>query len=81
MNRHVATPPVELQVPTPILTNEDACRYLRLDEDHPNMAEAVRALHRLVRDRRLRPLRYARSYKFTVAELERFTAAEQGAGD
>jgi hypothetical protein len=79
MTRHAAAPAPPVELP-PVLTNEDAVRFLRLDEDHPNMGEAVRALHRLVRDRRLRPLRYAKSYKFTLDELARFIAAEQERG-
>lgn len=70
---------VELAVTSPVLTNEEAARFLRLDEDYSEMADAVRALHRLVRDGRLRPLRCGKSYKFAVAELERYVADETAA--
>ena len=69
----------ELTVPSPVLTNEEAARFLRLDEDYSEMADAVRALHRLVRQRKLSPLRCGKSYKFAVAELERYVADETSA--
>ena len=72
---------IELTLPSPVLTNEEAVRFLRLDEDYTQMADAIRALHRLVREGGLRPLRVGKSYKFTMAELERFIAAEVGASD
>ncbi|QOJ16088.1 MAG: helix-turn-helix domain-containing protein [Phycisphaeraceae bacterium] len=63
---------------TPILTNAEAARWLRLDDDYPgDPAAATRALHRLVRAGRLRPLRgVGPSYRFHVDELERFARAE-----
>lgn len=66
---------------SPVLTNEEAVRYLRLDVDHPHLDDAIRALHRLVRERGLRPLRYGITYKFLVAELDRFIAADLGTTD
>ena len=70
---------VELTVTSPVLTNEEAVRFLRLDDDYSEMTDAVRALHRLVRDGRLRPLRCGKRYKFAVAELERYVADETSA--
>ncbi len=66
---------------SPVRTNEEAVRFLRLDEDYSQMADAIRALHRLVREGGLKPLRVGKSYKFTLAELERFVAAEVGPSD
>ncbi len=66
---------------SPVLTNEEAVRYLRLDEDFSEMGDAIRALHRLVQQRKLRPLRCGKSYKFTLPELERFTVVEVRASD
>ncbi len=66
---------------SPVLTNEEAVRYLRLDEDFNELGDAIRALHRLVQQRKLRPLRCGKSYKFTIPELERFTVVEVRASD
>jgi hypothetical protein len=61
---------------SPLLTNEEAVRYLRLDTDHQDMGTAVRALHRLVREKRLRPVECGKQYKYALAELNRFIVAE-----
>ena len=66
----------KIESTTPLLTNEEAVRFLRLDTDYPHdMAAAIRALHRLVRKRKLRPVQCGTTYKFAVAELERYIAA------
>ncbi len=70
---------IELTLPSPVLTNEEAVRFLRLDSDYNELDDAVKALHRLVRDGRLRLLRCGKSYKFAVAELERYVADETSA--
>ena len=70
---------IELTLPSPVLTNEEAVRFLRLDSDYNELADAVKALHRLVRDGRLMLLRCGKSYKFAVAELERYVADETSA--
>lgn len=67
---------IELTVPRLVLTNEEAVRFLRLDSDYPEPADAVKALHRLVREGGLKPLRVGKTYKFTLAELTRFIDAE-----
>lgn len=72
---------MELNLTSPVLTNEEAVRFLRLDHDYPESADAVKALHRLVRQGKLRPLQCGKTYKFTLAELERFIAAEVGPSD
>lgn len=62
-----------------LLTNAEAARFLRLDDDHAEVADAIRALHALVRAGRLHPIRNCgRSYKFARAELERFIRDETG---
>lgn len=70
-----------MSVESPVLTNEEAVAFLRLDTDFDEAGDAVRALHRLVRQDKLRPLRCGKSYKFTLAELERFIVAEVGPSD
>lgn len=65
-----------LDTRTPILTAAEAAHWLRLDEDHTEVSDAVKALHRLVRQGRLTPLRCGRSFKFTLIELNRFAIAE-----
>ncbi len=55
-----------------ILTNIEAARRLRLTDDYSNEADAVNALHRLVRQHGLRPLVCGKSYKFTGTELDRW---------
>ncbi len=61
---------------SPLLTNDEAVRYLRLDSDHQDMGTAVRALHRLVREKRLRPVECGKQYKYAIDELKRFIVAE-----
>lgn len=61
---------------SPVLTNAEAARWLRLDDDYDDIGDAIKALCRLVRERGLRVLRCGKSYKFTLAELERFTREE-----
>ena len=70
---------IELTVTSPVLTNDEAARFLRLDDDYSEMADAIRALHRLVREGKLKPLRCGKSYKFAIAELERYVADETSA--
>ena len=61
---------------SPVLTAAEAARWLRLDEDHDDIGQAIKALYRIVQEGRLAPLRVGRSYKFTLAELEKFICAE-----
>lgn len=53
-----------------VLTAEEACRFLRLDEDR-DMEQASRALQRLVDKRLLHPCRLGRHNRFTRQELSR----------
>ena len=66
----------EVRPDTPILTNQQAVAWLRLDADYPEPVDAVRALHRLVREGKIRPLRCGKTYKFTVGELRRYAELE-----
>lgn len=59
-----------------ILTNAEACRWLRLDDDHDEIEDAIAALLRLAREGKIRPLRCGKTYKWTRAELERFARDE-----
>lgn len=53
-----------------LLTAEEACRYLRLDEGR-DMPQAVKSLRRLVELGRLRPTRIGRSNRYLREELHR----------
>ncbi len=68
------------QLPTsPLLTSIEAARYLRLvDQDAtPDEAEkAIKTVHRLVQQGRLRPPRPGRQYCFAHYEVDRFIRAE-----
>ena len=70
---------IQTIVASPLLTNEEAVKFLRIDEDYPDdMANAIKALHRLVQAGRIRPITgCGKTYKFAIAELERF-AREEG---
>ena len=83
-----------IQVPatTPLLTNAEAAVWLRLceaDATPGRLEAAVRKLHALVRDGKLRPLASSRPYTFAITELERyvevdteaFTPCSRGASD
>ena len=70
-----------LYVDSPVLTPDEAAKWLRLDVDHPDdMGAAVDALYRLVRKGGLRALKIGKRYRFTVRDLERF-AYDGGASD
>ena len=58
-----------------LLTDEEACRFLRLDLDR-DMALALKALARLVYKRRLNPARIGRPNRYTRTELLRFIDKE-----
>ncbi len=53
-----------------LLTAEEACRYLRLDEGR-ELPQAVKSLRRLVELGRLRPTRIGRSNRYLREELHR----------
>ena len=61
---------------SPVLTAIEAARWLRLDDDHDDPGQAVKALRRLVWLGKLRPLKCGQSHKYTLAALERFIRDE-----
>ena len=69
--------------PSPLRTAEEAAVFFRIIDDGATPAElhnAVRAVHRLVQQNRLRPVRIGRGrYTFARAELERFVRDETAA--
>lgn len=62
-----------------VLTSLEAAERLRLTEDYKEAGDAVRALHRLVRLGKLKPLRCGKSYKFIDTEVDRYAVAETDA--
>ena len=70
---------VELTVTSPVLTNIEAAEWLRITDDYEQPEDAIRALYRLVRQDKLRPLRVGKTYKFTLDELQRYVADETSA--
>lgn len=70
-----------IQVPatTPLFTNTEAAVWLRLcevDAKPGQIEKAVRKLHALVRDGKLRPLASSSPYTFTIDELRRHVEAD-----
>ena len=64
---------------SPLLTGAEAAVYLRLcepDAEPDEVSKAVRAVHRLVRDGKLRPVQPGREYLFALAELARYVVTE-----
>lgn len=59
-----------------ILTSTDAIAYLRLLDvaDSPEAAERI--LHRFVREGRIHPLKWSKSYLYAKSDLDRFVAEE-----
>ena len=55
-----------------VLTALDVANLLRLTGDGEEDADAVRAVHRLVREHGLRPINGFKSYRFAEAEIERW---------
>jgi hypothetical protein len=63
----------EVRERSPVLSNVEACHYLRLTDGGRDLDSAVRALCRLVRLGKLRPVAaLGRPYRFTTRELDRF---------
>ena len=65
--------------PPRVLTSIEAAERLRLTTDYDEEGDAVRALHRLVRLGKLKPLRCGKSYKFLDVELDRYAVEETDA--
>jgi len=64
-----------------VLTEHEAIRYLRLDEEGRDPDAAQRALRRLVETRRIRPCRIGIRNRFARAELHRFVLHATEIGD
>ena len=62
--------------PVRVLTSLEAADRLRLTEDYKEAGDAVRALHRLIRLGKLKPLRCGKTYKFLDTEVDRYAVAE-----
>ena len=68
---------IEKQVFTqsPLLTNPEACVWLRLcesDASPDELNKAIRKLHSLVRAKLVRPLAHSKPYVFSIDELLRY---------
>lgn len=83
---------VELTIHSPVMTSHEVAVYLRLvepDAEPDEVAKGTRAVHRLVRQNKLRPIQPGREYAFAHAEVDRyirdetaaFTTARNGASD
>ena len=62
-----------------LLTSAEVAAHLRIiepDAEPDEVARAVRSVHKLVRDGKLRPIKPARSYVFAVAEVDRYVRDE-----
>ncbi len=63
-------------VPITVLTALEVAKALRLIEDHTAEGDAVAAVHRLVRECGLRPIRgCGKTYKFAGPEVDRWVMA------
>ena len=58
-----------------LMTAEEACMYLRLDEGR-SIENAVRALNRIVDKRRITPIIVGKLRRYAKVELERFIIEE-----
>ncbi len=64
---------------SPLLTSLETARYLRLVDDDPTPDEAEKAIkkvHRLVQEGRLRPVRPGRQYVFANYEIDGYIKRE-----
>ena len=59
----------------PLMTSEEAASYLRLDEGR-SIANAVKALNRLVDKRKITPIVVGKRRRYAKVELERFIIEE-----
>ena len=70
---------IEITPRSPVLTGAEVAIYLRLcesDDDPDTVAKAVRSVHKLVRDGKLRPIQPGREYAFSRAEIARYVHDE-----
>lgn len=64
---------------SPVLTSAETAVYLRLctsQDDPDTIGKAVRCVHRLVREAKLRPIKPGREYAFMRSEIDRYIATE-----
>lgn len=62
-----------------LMTSSEVAVHLRIiepDASPDDVARAVRAVHRLVREGKLRPIKPARSYVFAPDEVDRYVRDE-----
>lgn len=58
---------------SPLLTNNEAVRFLRMDEDYDDIGAAIRALHTMARAGKVSPIKgCGKTYKWHVEELRRY---------
>ena len=72
----------EIRLRSPVLTSAEVAIALRMCEpgdDADTVAKAVRCVHRLVREAKLKPIRPGREYVFGQIEVERYIEAETAA--
>ena len=83
---------VELMLYSPVMTSREVAIYLRLcepDAEPDEITKGTRAVHRLVRQNKLRPIQPGKEYAFAHAEVDRyirdetaaFTASRNGPSD
>ena len=82
----------ELLLHSPVMTGREVAIYLRLcesDAEPDEVAKGTRAVHRLVRQNKLRPIQPGKEYAFAHDEVDRyirdetaaFTTSRNGASD
>lgn len=72
----------EIRLRSPVLTSAEVAIALRMcesDDEPDTVTKAVRSVHKLVRDGRLRPIRPGKEYVFAQVEVERYVEAETAA--
>lgn len=72
---------VELTLTSPVMTSLEVAAYLRLCEPDaaPDQAQsAIRSVHRLVQQGKLRPIQPGREYVFWREEVDRYVREETG---
>lgn len=70
---------VELTLHSPVMTSHEVAVYLRLcepDAEPDEVAKGTRAVHRLVRQNKLRPIQPGKEYAFAHDEVDRYIRDE-----
>ena len=68
----------EIRLHSPVLTATEVAVCLRLcgpDDEPDDVAKAIRSVHKLVRDGKLRPIQPGKEYAFVLFEVERYVLA------